>query len=103
MSALQVVAGFAEVDASKVQVGQAATVSLNALPNQALDGQVTKVDVNSTVVSNVVTYNVTITMSNPPAGVKPGMTASVSVVIAQRDNVLNLPTADITTRGERRA
>jgi HlyD family secretion protein len=99
VSTLQVVAGFAEADASKVQVNQAATVSLNALPNQALDGTVTHIDVSSTVVSNVVTYNVTITLTNPPTGVKPGMTASVSVVVGQRDNVLNLPTADVSTRG----
>jgi HlyD family secretion protein len=99
VSALEVVAGFAEADASKVQVGQAATISLNALPNQTLDGQVSRVDVTSTVVSNVVTYNVTITLANPPTGVKPGMTASVAVVVSQRDNVLNLPTADISTRG----
>jgi hypothetical protein len=55
--------------------------------------------VTSTVVSNVVTYNVTVTLVNPPAGVKPGMTASVSVVTNQVDGVLELPTADITTRG----
>ena len=98
-SALQVVSGFAEVDASKVQVGQPATISLNALPNQPVSGQVTKVDVNATVVSNVVTYNVTVVLTNPPAAVKPGMTASVSVVVNQKDNVLYLPTADVTTRG----
>jgi multidrug efflux pump subunit AcrA (membrane-fusion protein) len=98
-SSLQVVAGFAEVDASKVQVGQPATITLNALPNQSIPGQVTKVDVNSTVVSNVVTYNVTTTLTNAPTGVKPGMTASVSVVVGQQSNVLELPTADISTRG----
>lgn len=99
VSAFQVVSGFAEVDASKVQLGQAATVTLNALPNQSVAAQVTRVDVNSTVVSNVVTYNVGVTLTNPPVGVKPGMTASVSVVVAQQDNVLVLPTADVTTRG----
>ncbi len=99
VSALQVVSGFAEVDASKVQLGQAATVSLNALPNQTVPAQVTRVDVNSTVVSNVVTYNVGVTLTNPPVGVKPGMTASVSVVVGQQDNVLMLPTADVSTRG----
>jgi multidrug efflux pump subunit AcrA (membrane-fusion protein) len=97
-ASLQVVSGFAEADASKVQVGQAATVSLNALPNQAVSGKVSTVDVNATVVSNVVTYNVTVVLDNPPATVKPGMTASVDVVVSQRDNVLQLPTADITTR-----
>ncbi len=99
ITSLQVVAGFAEVDAAKIQTGQQATVTLNALPNQTISGQVTEVDINSTVVSNVVTYNVTITLTNPPTGAKPGMTANVSVVVGEADNVLELPTADITTRG----
>ncbi|MDQ1419678.1 MAG: hypothetical protein QOJ52_1640 [Acidimicrobiaceae bacterium] len=99
VATLEVVAGFAEVDASKLQVDQTATVSVNALPNQAVQGRVSRVDVTSTVVSNVVTYNVTVALVDPPSGVKPGMTASVSVVTNQRDGVLELPTADITTRG----
>jgi len=98
-SALQVVAGFAEADASKIQAGQAASITLNALPNQQISGQVTKVDVTSTVVSNVVTYNVTVALTNPPAGARPGMTANIGVVVTQHDNVLHVPTADVTTRG----
>ena len=99
LAKLEVVAGFAEVDASKVQVGQPATITLSALPTRRCRGKVTAVDVTSTVVSNVVTYDVTITLTNPPAGVQPGMTANVSVVVGEADNVLELPTADITTRG----
>jgi multidrug efflux pump subunit AcrA (membrane-fusion protein) len=98
ISSLEVVAGFAEVDASKIQNGQAATVTLNALPNQSISGTVSNVAIDSTVVSNVVTYNVTITLTNPPAGAKPGMTANASVVVGEAANVLELPSADITTR-----
>jgi multidrug efflux pump subunit AcrA (membrane-fusion protein) len=96
-SSLQVVAGFAEVDASKVQVGQPVAITLNDLPSQSIPGQVTNVDVVSTVVSNVAIRNVTTTLTNAPTGVKPGMTVSVSVVVGQHSNVLELPTADITT------
>ena len=53
----------------------------------------------STVVSNVVTYNVTILLVNPPPTVKEGMTADVSVVDQSRSNVLDLPSAAITTTG----
>ncbi len=98
-SNLQVVSGFAEADASKIQVGQTASITLNALPNQTIAGQVTKIDVTSTVVSNVVTYNVTVALTSPPAAVRPGMTANVSVVVTQHDNVLHIPTADVSTRG----
>ena len=98
-STLQVVAGFAEADASKIQVAQAATVTLNALPNQTIAGQVTRIDVTATVVSNVVTYNVTVGLTDPPAAVRPGMTANVAVVVTQHDNVLSVPTADVSSRG----
>lgn len=98
LSTLQVVAGFAEADAGKIQVGQPASISLNALPTQQIAGQVSYVQVTSTVVSNVVTYNVTVNLTSPPAGVKPGMTANVSVVVVHHDNVLHVPTADVSAR-----
>jgi len=99
IASLQVVAGFAEDDATKIQTNQTATITLNALPNQTITGTVSEVDITSTVVSNVVTYDVTISLTSPPSGVKPGMTANVAVVVGEADNVVELPTADITTRG----
>ncbi len=53
----------------------------------------------STVVSNVVTYNVTIQLTKPPSTVKSGMTANVSVIVASATNVLELPTSAVTTTG----
>jgi macrolide-specific efflux system membrane fusion protein len=60
---------------------------------------VTSVSSTSTVVSNVVTYEVTIVLVNPPVDVKQGMTANVSVVDQTRANVLQLPSSAITTVG----
>jgi hypothetical protein len=51
------------------------------------------------VTSNVVTYDVTITLTSPPATVRDGMTADVSVTVANKANVLELPSAAITTTG----
>jgi multidrug efflux pump subunit AcrA (membrane-fusion protein) len=97
---LSVTAGFTEVDAAKVNTGQSATVTVNALPGQTITGQVTQIDTLQTVVSNVVTYNATIGLNGPlPTGLKPGMTANVSVTVAQKDNVLRVPNAAVTTRG----
>jgi hypothetical protein len=53
----------------------------------------------STVVSNVVTYDVTIALQSPPSTVKVGMTADVSVVVQTVSNALELPSAAITTTG----
>ena len=57
------------------------------------------VSLTSTVVSNVVTYNETIALINPPSTVKDGMTADVSVVDQTATNVLYVPSAAITTTG----
>ena len=99
LTSLQVVAGFSESDAAKVQLGQAATVTFNALPNQNLQGKVSQIDVNSQTVNNVVTYNVTVSIVNPPPSLKPGMTANVSVTTAARDNVLTLPSSAVSGNG----
>jgi len=50
-------------------------------------------------VSNVVTYPVTVDLTNVPSTVKEGMTAQVAVVVQTAINVLELPSAAITTTG----
>ena len=92
-------AGFAETDATKLKVGQPAAVSFSALPNVQAAGVVTSVDVSSTLVSNVVTYFATVTLTQVPAGVKPGMTASVTITVDRREGVLNLPSAAVRGTG----
>ena len=77
---LEIVAGFAEADATQIAVGQPVTITFSALPNIEVAGRVAAVSLTSTVVSNVVTYDETITLINPPSTVKEGMTADVSVV-----------------------
>ena len=93
------VANFAESDASKVAVGQPATVTLSALTDTEVSGVVTAVSPTSSVVSNVVTYPVTVVLTNPPSTVKQGMTAQVAVIVQTATNVLELPSAAITTTG----
>ncbi|HEX4776909.1 MAG TPA: hypothetical protein VFW74_09065, partial [Acidimicrobiia bacterium] len=62
-------------------------------------GVVTSVATTSTVVSNVVTYAVNVQLTQPAAGVKPGMTASVTVVTGEADNVLHVPSAAVRGTG----
>jgi HlyD family secretion protein len=99
LGGLEVVAGYAEADIAKMAVGQTATITLPALPDSTVTGTVTAVSPTSTVVSDVVTYDVTIALENPPATVKVGMTADVSVVVQTVSNTLELPSAAITTTG----
>ena len=99
---LEIVAGFAEADAAHLAVGQPATITFPALPNDEVAGKVVAVSSTSTVVSNVVTYDVTISLIKPPSEVKVGMTANVSVVTSRGATTLELPSAAITTTGRSR-
>jgi multidrug efflux pump subunit AcrA (membrane-fusion protein) len=99
LTQLQVKAGFAEADAAKLTVGQAATVTFDALPNVTATAKVTTIDSLATVTSNVVTYTVALTLDSAPRGVKPGMTSTASVVAAHSDGVVTLPTSAVPTRG----
>ncbi len=94
-SQLSVVAQVNEVDIPKVKVGQNATVTLDAFPDQTFVGQVVNVDSVGTTSSNVVTYNVYIDLVSPPSTIKPGMTASIAIQTARHDDVITVPTAAI--------
>jgi multidrug efflux pump subunit AcrA (membrane-fusion protein) len=91
--------GFPEADAGKVAAGQPVSLSIDSLTGQRLTGSVAEIDTTSTVVSNVVTYNALVSFDSVPAAVKPGMTASVAVITASRDNVVAVPSAAISTSG----
>lgn len=99
LDSLQLVAGFSESDVAKVKVGQPAVVTFDALGGAKVSGSVQAIATTSTVVSNVVTYDVKVLLTQRNAEVKVGMTASVEVIIEQRDNVLRVPTAAVTGRG----
>jgi RND family efflux transporter MFP subunit len=99
LTGLQVKAGFSEADAAKVKVGQDATLTFDALTSVTLSGKVVSVDATQTVVQNVVTYSVYISLDSVPAGLKPGMTASAAVVVDKRENVLLLPSSAVRGTG----
>jgi len=99
LSGLQIKAGFSETDAANVKVGQPGTATFPALPSEEVAAHVVAIDTTSTLVSNVVTYYVTMQLDNPTNDVKPGMTANVSVVTAKADNVLHVPSAAVRGSG----
>jgi multidrug efflux pump subunit AcrA (membrane-fusion protein) len=82
-----------------VAVGAPGTVTLNALPTQQFAATVIAVADSSTVVSNVVEYQVTFALNNTNPAIKPGMTASVTVTTAKADGVLNVTSSAVRTAG----
>ena len=93
---------IAEIDISSLQVGQKASLAFDAIPNKTYDGIVTEVGMVGASTQGVVNYPVTVQITDPDASVRPGMTAAVSVVIAQHDNVLMVPNQAIQVTGNRR-
>ena len=94
---LVVHANVSETDVSKLKNDQAATVTVNAMATQLIQAKVTQVDLTPTTASNVVQYGVTLTLTAPPAGLRPGQSASVEVTVNQAANVLAVPSAAVQT------
>ncbi len=88
---LQVDAYVDEVDIGKVQPGQKAIFTVDAFPNQEFEGRVNAIYPKAVIQENVVNYDVVIEVTGPPAGLlRPEMTASVTIFLDQRKNVLAL-------------
>lgn len=99
VTSMEATASFAESDAAKLKVGQASTVTIPALSNKELPAHVVAVDEVGASSSSVVQYTVTVALDRNDAELKPGMTANVSIVTAERDNVLTVPSSAVTGSG----
>lgn len=91
-----------ETDIGKIEVGQPASITLDAFPNEELSGQVTEVSPAGTATQGIVTYSVTVRPDPTDLPLKPGMTAGVDVIVAEKDNVLLVPNRAIRTEGGER-
>jgi macrolide-specific efflux system membrane fusion protein len=99
LSSLQVTAAFAESDVAKLAVGEPATVTISALAGAQLAAHVAAINPVASSSSSVVQYTVTFALDRANKQLKPGMTATVAVTIAEKDNVLQVPSAAVTGSG----
>ena len=99
LTGMQVLASFSETDAAKLRVGQPATVTVDAEPNNELAAHVIAISPIASSSSSVVTYDVTFAVDRSAPQLKPGMTANVDVVTAESDNVVHVPTAAVNGSG----
>ena len=93
LTQMQVDTNVSEADIGRVQVGQTATFTVDAYQNTTFTGQVTQVRNAPITVQNVVTYDAVVQVANPDLQLKPGMTANISFLIAERKDVVRVPTA----------
>ncbi|MDF9833090.1 HlyD family secretion protein [Ereboglobus sp. PH5-5] len=84
---------IAEADIGRVAAGQKATFTVDAWPNRTYTASVTKVAYGSAVTNNVVTYETELEVSNNDLSLRPGMTATADISVAEAKNVFLVPVA----------
>jgi HlyD family secretion protein len=82
-----------EADVAGVRPGQPADFTVAAWPGRRFPATIRRVGLGSTTTDNVVTYKTVLEVANPDLALRPGMTATASIVTARRDKVLLVPNA----------
>ena len=88
---MRVIADIDEADIGEVKEGENVKFTVDAFPNDTLEGVVTQVRQEATTTNNVVTYEVVISAPNADLKLKPGLTANVTIFTAEKNNVLSVP------------
>lgn len=95
---MQIDTSVAEADVGGIRVDQTVNFTVDAYPDRVFQGKVFRIRLDSKVLQNVVTYDVVVNVNNPEEILLPGMTAFVSIVIDERNDVLKLPLAALKFR-----
>ena len=98
LSKMQINTTFAEADIGNIKSGQLAKFNVDAFPNKNFEGIVKEIRLNAMHTSNVVTYNVVISVDNSDQILFPEMTAYVNITFAKHENVLLVPNAALRYR-----
>jgi HlyD family secretion protein len=100
-----------ETDIVSVKVGQSAEVSIDAIPKKTFKGVVTEIGDNAIVRSTGVAtsqqntaneeakdFKVVVTLTDPPADIRPGLSTTAKITTANRNNALTIPIQALTVR-----
>ena len=91
LAKMQIEASVVEADIAKAAVGQKVEFSVDSFPDEIFYGRVMQVRNQAITTSNVVTYEVIIEVDNQDLKLKPGMTANVEIITADKKGVLTVP------------
>ncbi len=98
LTKMQIDANVAEADVGVVKIDQNVDFTVDAFPMETFHGKVIQVRNAPITVQNVVTYDTVIGVSNRDLKLKPGMTANVSIIVAHKDDVLQIKNAALRYR-----
>jgi HlyD family secretion protein len=80
-----------EIDVNKIQVGDAAEITLDDQPNKIFSAKITAIDPAESLVGNVSNYKVTLNFSENIENLRSGVNANISVISKEKDGVLVVP------------
>jgi HlyD family secretion protein len=98
LTKMQVDTNVAEGDVGRLEVGMRSYFTVDSFPGRRFPGKIRQIRNSATTVQNVVTYDAVIDVDNGDLLLRPGMTANVSVVCAERQKVLAVPNAALRFR-----
>ena len=98
LTEMQVIANIDESDVGRIRPGQPVTFTVDAYAAEEFGGTVSQIRLEPVVLQNVVTYATVIDVPNNDLRLKPGMTATVTLEIARRENVLRVPNSALRFR-----
>jgi len=103
-----------ETDIINIRVGQAATITVDALPGQSFSGKVTEVGNQAVLRSSGLAstqsttgsqeakdFKVVVTLDHPPTGLRNGLSSTAKIVTAEKDNVLAIPIQALAVRSRK--
>jgi RND family efflux transporter MFP subunit len=91
-----------QADITRLKVGQAVTVEVEAVPGLKLVGHLARIAPSATIKNGVKGFSTRISLKNAEDVVRPGMTANISVPLISAGNVLAVPLGAVfTDQGER--
>jgi HlyD family secretion protein len=86
LTKMQIETSVSEADIGVIKEGQTVSFTVDAYPTETFQGVVRQIRLSPTTTSNVVVYTVVINVDNKDLRLMPGMTAFVTIIIAERDN-----------------
>jgi len=87
----EIEADISEADIGKVEIGDPVLISLDAFPEKIYAGRVGEIEPVETIIEGVVYYRTTIVFDELEKGIKPGMSADVTIQTDKKENVLYIP------------
>jgi HlyD family secretion protein len=93
LARMRVEANIDEADIGLLGQNKRVDFTVDAYPNDTFLGRIDEIRLNASTTQNVVTYGVIVTFDNPDMKLKPGMTAYLSITVAEREDALSVPNA----------